>query len=177
MAKTVKKVTKTVKKSTKVSEKLNVEVKKPNVQRVELWAYDEYNQGSIVGSGTDIEKLFSQAENYVTSINVDNSLAGGEQEKSWEAHFPVFTKKGKVDTSRIYAGNKRDSKHYVYEEVDGKWVQSVLKPTKDIRFFLGNVRRGSTVTRWYLADHKGNEIDSVSNDLLDRKTVLFLRFV
>ena len=146
-------------------------------QRIELWVYDEFNQGAIVQSGNDVTKLIEKAEQYVTDTNVNNALAGGELEKTWEAHLPVFLKKGKLDNTRFYAGNKRDGKHYVYTQVDGKWKQSELAPTDDLRFFLGKVKVANKDTSWYLSDHKGNEIKSFSNNNLERKTVLFLKFV
>lgn len=162
------------KKITKVS-KAKVE-EGPKV-RVELWVYDEYNQGSIVASSTNLSDIIKKARGYVTSLNVDNALAGGERDKTWEAHFPEMIKSGEVDPNILYAGNKKNGNHYAYVFESKKWKLVPLPKDATMRFFLGEISDGRKKRDWYLANHKGTVITSLTDQSLDRKTVLFIKIV
>lgn len=143
----------------------------PKGARFELWAYDEYNQGSIVASSGDLGQIVSKAKKYVSEMNVENALAGSEKEKSWEGYFPqVF--KGKVpDNDTLYAGNKKNGSHHVWVKGD-KWEMKPMDKGTKIKFYLGELNRGED---WYLADYKGNDISSLTDQSLDRKTILFIK--
>jgi hypothetical protein len=145
--------------------------------RIELWSYDEYGQGSIVVSHTDPEEIGKRAKKYVSELNVENALSLDEKDKAWEAYFPVIMEDGKPKDTALYAGNKRDGKHRFYERsVDGTWILTTLDPKTDIRFFLGEINRGRGNKKdWYLADQWGREVKNLSDPLLERKTVLFVK--
>jgi hypothetical protein len=145
-------------------------------QRVELWAYDEYNQGSIVASG-DISTVVERAKRFVTEQNVDNALSAAEKNNAWEAFFPIFFNGEKTDYNTLYAGNKRSGAHEVYTYADGKWSRAAANPKARVRFFLGTLWDGKTSKDWYLADHLNREINGLNNQVLERKTVLFLKIV
>ncbi len=145
--------------------------------RGELWVYDEYNQGSIVANGGDLAKLVERARAYVNEANVENALAAGEKNKAWEAYYPEIFENGVPSTSMIYAGNKRDGNHYIYVDKDGKWTQMVMPKGIEMKFFLGTIPKGRLKEEWYLADHRGREITSINDSLLERKAVLFLKVV
>jgi hypothetical protein len=145
-------------------------------QRVELWAYDEYNQGSIVASG-DLDTVVKKAKQFVTEQNVDNALAMAEKNNSWEAYFPLFYNGDALDFEKLYAGDKRNGKHHVYNFVDGKWQISELPAGTKLRFYLGEVNNGKTKSDWFLADHLKREINVLTNNLLERKTVLFVKIL
>jgi hypothetical protein len=149
----------------------------PAKVRAELWAYDEYNQGSIVASGTDLTKIVAQARRYVSEMNVDNALAALEKSKSWEAYFPEVIEDGVPSSTVIYAGNKRNGSHYLYVEKDGKWTTELMPKTVKMKFYLGDVLSGRNKTDWYLADPRGKEVTSINDSLLERKTILFIKII
>jgi hypothetical protein len=138
--------------------------------RSELWSYDEYGQGSIVASGSDLDELLNKARKYASEVNVENALASGERSNQWEAYFPVFE-----NQNIIYAGNKVSGKHKVYILENDKWKLVDLPKSEKIKFFLGNIAKGKTSEEWYLQDHKGNLITSLDHQSLERKTVLFIK--
>lgn len=143
--------------------------------RYELWAYDEYSQGTIVSSATDVAKVLKAARDFVTEQNVENALAAGEKDKAWEAYFPVIFEQGTPSQRLLYGGNKRDGKHYIYVLNNGKWDQRVAPGGIEYRFYLGENNERGAKTDWYLTDHKKKPITSLSDILLDRKTVLFVK--
>jgi hypothetical protein len=142
--------------------------------RIELWSYDEFNQGSIVASGFDLAQIIKSAKAIVTEENCGNSLAAGEIEKHWTTYFPELSL-GK--TPILYGGNKRNGQHSAYVQEDGAWKNVPLPPQAKIRHFLGNVRYRNEVTPWYLADFRGNEINTLNSQFLESKTVLFIKVV
>jgi len=145
--------------------------------RFELWSYDEYNQGSIIASSNDFDVVAKKVQQFITEINVDNALSASEKDNAWEAYFPqVFSGKN-VDKTTLYAGNKRDGKHYATVQKDGKWEQIVMPKNAKVRFYLGEVQKGKTKNSWYLTDHKGVEITSLDAQPLERKTVLFIKVI
>ena len=164
----------TTAKPTAVKAKVDVSKK---ASRYELWQYDEYNQGTIIFSSADLDKVVERARGYVTEANVDNALTSGEKYKQWEVYF-VEIFKGKTNTKdTLYAGNKKDGRHYVYAHVDGEWKMQLLSKDAKIKFFLGNLNGGRVKEPWYLADYKGTEIDNLSDQALERKAVVFIKVV
>jgi hypothetical protein len=145
--------------------------------RYELWAYDEYNQGSIINSGPKLDKIINAAKRYVTEQNLDNALAAGEKDKVWEAYLPQVFVDGEESTDVLYAGNKRDGKHYVYVRNNGKWELRRPDSSVQFRFFLGTNSNGRSRSDWYLADHKGRGVTSLADRSLENKTVLFVKIV
>lgn len=145
--------------------------------RYELWSYDEYNQGSIVNSGPKLEKVIEAAKKYVTEQNLDNALASGEKDKVWEAYYPQIFVDGEESNDVLYAGNKRDGKHYVYVRNNGKWELRRPDSSVQFRFYLGTNYNGRSRSDWYLADHKGRGITSLTDRNLENKTVLFVKIV
>jgi len=141
--------------------------------RIELWCYDEYGQGSIVASSFDMGEIDKRAKEFTTDSNVENALALGEKNNQWEAFYPEITYGKKA---AFYAGNKRDGKPRIYVfENDGYTLTDLPKEAK-FRFYLGNIPKGRGVREpWYLADHKGNEITRLSDPMLERKTILFIK--
>ncbi len=147
------------------------------LNRIELWSYDEYNQGTIVYSTTDINKAVEQARKFVTETNVDNALTSGEKDKQWEAYFVEIFKGKKTADDVFYAGNKRDGRHYVYALENGQWKLQLLSKDAKLKFFLGELSSGRVKEPWYLADHKGVEADSLSDQKIERKTIVFIKVV
>jgi hypothetical protein len=146
--------------------------------RAELWAYDEYNQGSIIGTGTDISKLIQDARRFVTETNVDNALTLDQKGDQWEAYFPEICKNGVPDPDAIYAGDKQNGMPFYYSRAaDGSWKKEVLPRNAEVRFYLGEINRGRVKDEWYLSDFKGNEIGDLKSSLLERKTVLFIKIL
>ena len=145
--------------------------------RYELWAFDEYMQGSIVTSGPKLDKILSAAKSYVTSANVDNALAAGELDRSWEAYYPEVFVAGQPTSDVIYAGNKRDGKHYVYVRGEDKWELRRPDSSVEFRFFLGTTSNGRTKNEWYAKDQRGKTITSLEDINLERKTVLFVKVI
>jgi len=145
--------------------------------RYELWSYDEYNQGSIVHSNSRFDKVLEAAKRYVTEQNVDNALAASEKDKSWEAYFPQVFVNGEVSHDVVYAGNKRDGKHYVYVKGVDKWELRCPDATVQFKFFLGNTSSGRNKSEWFLTNQKGKEINSITDQALERKTVLFVKVI
>ena len=146
--------------------------------RAELWAYDEYQQGSIIGQGQDLVKLAADAKRFVTEANVDNALTLDEKDNQWEAYFPEIWKNGAPDPNAYYAGNKQNGQPYYYlRGKDGSWSKEPLSKDVELRFFLGQINRGRVKDDWYLADFKGNEIADLKSSLLERKTVLFIKIL
>lgn len=143
--------------------------------RIELWTYDAYNFGTIIFSSTDIEKVVERARAYVNESNVDNALASGEKDKHWSAYYVDIFKGKKLATDVVYAGNKRDGRHYVYAQKDGEWKLQLLNEEADIRFYLGQNDRGRVKEDWYLADYKGTQIDDFKSQELEQKTVVFIK--
>jgi hypothetical protein len=148
-----------------------------NKTRFELWSFDEYNQGSIVQSNPDMNKILAAARTFVTEQNVNNALASGEKDKAWEAYFPVVFKDGEPDPTVLYGGNKRNGKHHIYVNNGEKWELQLAPPDLDVRFYLGVLANGRTKTEWYLTNHHGKLINSLDDMMLDRKTVLFVKAI
>jgi hypothetical protein len=146
--------------------------------RAELWAYDEYNQGQIIGTGGDLSKLIADAKRFVTETNVDNALTFDQKGDQWEAYFPEIMKDGEPDPDALYAGNKQNGQPYYYRRgKDGSWSKEALPKNAEIRFYLGQINRGRVKDEWYLTDFKGNEIADLKSSLLERKTVLFIKIL
>lgn len=145
--------------------------------RYELWAYDEYNQGSIISAGPRLDKVLEAARRYVSEQNVDNALAAGEKDKAWEAYFPEIFVGGEPTTDVLYAGNKRDGKHYVYVRGEDKWELRRPDASVQFRFYLGTTSNGRVKSDWYLQNHKGQDISSLTDQTLERKTVLFVKVI
>lgn len=145
--------------------------------RYELWAYDEYNQGSIVNAGPRLDKVIEAARRFVSEQNVDNALAAGEKDKAWEAYFPEIFVGGEPSTDVLYAGNKRDGKHYVYVRGENKWELRRPDASVQFRFYLGTTSNGRVKSDWYLKNHKGQDITSITDQALERKTALFVKVI
>lgn len=186
MKKTAKSKVKKVVKRTKSAKKLTVKkATKPvtvsksvipnSTQRVELWMYDEYNQGSIISSGSQLDKIIDKAKQFVTEQNVDNALASGEKHLAWEAYFPQFFDGKNIDYTMLYAGNKKDGKHYAYSFKNGKWEIGVVPKGYKVRFYMGKINDGQQSKDWYLTNHLNKEITSLDDQLLERKTVIFVK--
>lgn len=145
--------------------------------RYELWSYDEYNQGSIVSAGPRLDKVVEAAKRFVTEQNVDNALAAGEKDKSWEAYWPQVYVDGEPTNEVLYAGNKRDGKHYVYVKGEDKWELRKPDASVQFRFYLGQTSNGRVKSDWLLTNYKGKEITSLTDQALERKTVLFVKVI
>lgn len=152
--------------------------RKPEKLRViELWLYNEYNDGSIIASSSNIKDIIKKAHDFVTESNVENALTLDEKNNQWETYFVDIFEDKKISEKTFYAGNKRDGKHYVYSYENNEWKIRKLSSDDKIKIFLGDINRGKIKDKWYLSDHKGKEIVDISNQNLDRKAVLFIKVV
>lgn len=149
--------------------------KKPSKNKYQLLSYDEYNSQSILASGADLSSIFREARNYVTETNLNNSLASTERDKAWEAYFPVVMKDGSPDPDILYAGNKRNGTHQIYVRGETSWELKTMPQDTNIQFFLGEISQGRSKTDWYLKNHRGVLVTSLSDIMLDNKTVLFVK--
>lgn len=156
--------------------KANTKVEIPKA-RYELVSVDEYNQPSIIAAGTDLQKIIDRARQFATEANVDNALAMDDREKAWDVHFPQIYKGSNPIITTLYAGNRRNGQHQVWVIDDGKWVRSDLPSDARFRFFLGYLSKGRAKEEWFLQNHKKEEITSLSNNVLDRKTVLVINII
>lgn len=150
--------------------------------RIELWSYDEYGQGSIVASGTDLDKMLDEARKQVSTINLDNALTAAEKTKNWDAYFPVVIKGKGVSKDVIYAGNRRNGKHQAWvKDKKGSYALADLPRDATVRHILGEIPKGKgkdkTYDTWFLADHKGNLTEGASHPELQNKTQLFVKII
>lgn len=156
--------------------KANVKVELPKA-RFELISYDEYNQPSIIAAGGDLQKIVDRARQLATESNVDNALAMDDRDKAWEVYFPQLFKGTTPLLTTIYAGNRKNGQHQAWVIEDGKWVRSALPSDSRFRFFLGYISKGRAKEEWFLKNPKGEEITSLGNNVLDRKTVLVINII
>lgn len=148
--------------------------------RYELWSYDEYGQGNILSSSTELDSVMKYAVNYLNEVNVDNPLTDAEREKNWEAFFPVIFKRGQVATNLLYAGDRRNGDRELYKKNGNKWELVQDRKVKDkfeYRFLLGEIDANGEKTDWYLKDLNKTYVTSFDNSLLNNKVVLFIKIV
>lgn len=151
--------------------------------KFELWSYNEYGDGSILKTSTNLDDVLKEARTYVTSANLDNALAMTEKDKQWEAYYPVVMKGSKVSKDTFYAGNKKNGQHNVWVKKGEKFALEPLPKNTVVRFVLGDIVRSNsrgqekTTETWWLTDHKGNVVEGLGNQLLDQKTQVFIKVV
>ena len=93
-----------------------------------LCTRDEYNQVSIVGTGTD-QEMIALARKEVHAENMDNALSSEEQCRTWTACLVEVVSNGETVENAHYAGkNSRGEEVVLYADVNdsqiGEWKQA-----------------------------------------------------
>lgn len=140
----------------------------------QLWMTDEYGQGSIIATSTDVEELVKRAKEEVTTSNVNNALAVAEKERNWEALFIelVDRESQEVVEDAVYAG-KSTTGHHCIVKTDGSGETAKLADCDvEIQAYLGFLDRND----WYLMDSRNlNYITKIDDIDLSGKTVYYIR--
>ena len=134
----------------------------------QLWSVDEYGQGSIIASGSDLEKITKIGKGEVHTINVENALTAEEKRKNWEAFFVEFD-----DESVMYAGKNPKGDHTAYlVDGEGEFEQVSIDDTDaTVMIYLGELDGEP----WYATDDIGNDIEDIESRFLNGKTAYFIK--
>jgi len=152
----------TLKKSKKVTNPSN---------KIQVWLWDEYNQGTILYSCDDSKTALDKAKKHVTDLNLNNSLTFDEQNANWEVFLPV------IDENVLYAGNKTNGKHYFYEIEDGSWVKKEFKNLKNLKMFLGSVEQSNKSLKDLFLSKKDKNVNDLDHVDLKNKSVVFFKVI
>jgi hypothetical protein len=111
---------------------------------------DEYNQGSILFSSPDLDKVLERVKREINAVNVDNALTVADKKRNWESFMvQVETEIKLADvadevTLRMFCGT-----------LDGEdWFASV--PSRTVR-------------------GEEDEVDSLTHPALQGKNVYFIK--
>lgn len=143
----------------------------------QLWSRDEYGQGSILLTSTDIDEIIKRAKQEVTEINVNNALTASDKERSWEAYM-VDIKTPNKKTKYVYGGSEPLINKAAYaitgEEAKSVSLQDIKKAT--VRIYLGNVSASRANEKdWFAKDVRGKLIDTIDHEDLQGKTSFFIK--
>jgi len=143
----------------------------------QLWSRDEYGQGSILLTSTDIDEIIKRAKQEITDINVNNALTASDRERSWEAYM-VDIKTPNKKTKYVYGGSEPLMYKAAYaitgEDAKSVPLQDIKKAT--VRIYLGNVSASRANEKdWFAKDVKGNTIESTDHEDLQGKTSFFIK--
>lgn len=152
------------------------------MSKFQLWGRDEYGQGSIYFTSENINEIFKNAKEKVTDINVNNSLTSDDRDRNWEAYFPFIESSKKSDNNKkmFFYGGKDTLNKDVFFSVDKK-SGSVSVVDKDyyeslsIKIYLGNISTSKVEKHWFAKDTKMKEINSLSDQNLNGKTIFFIK--
>ena len=158
--------------------------------RIELWKKNEYGEGAILFSSTNLEQVIKQADQYLYDTNLENALTADEKMRNWECYsIHVVDKEGKQKNNVLYAGNMLDGKHRVYEYDGTKWNMRLIQSNDSVRVYLGSVGTKNVPGKpWYLVDEKKQIVTILKKDptskqasrqaeLLDRRDSLFFKLI
>ncbi len=141
--------------------------------KYQLWSKDEYGTTSIINTFDSIEEASNKGATLVTAANFGNSLSSSEQMRTIEAYMVEF-----VDelSEHTYAGFTQN-KHMLFK--DGAKT-SLVEKKAPMNIYIGskfakNKDKLIIESRHYMKDEKGNLITNLDSDVLEGKTVYFIR--
>lgn len=155
------------------------------MSRFQLWSRDTYGQGSILMTSSDLIEIMKRAKTEVTNANVNNALTSDDRERNWEMYFPIISssdKKANKSKIFLYGGRGALNKDLFYEvdKSDSSVKEISLEDIKSpsISIYLGNISSSRKEEKdWYAIDRRRKIINSLDNDDLNDKTMLFVKVV
>jgi hypothetical protein len=149
--------------------------------KFQLWARDEYGQGSIYTTSEDINEIIKKAKEEVTDINVRNALTSSDRENNWEAYFvDIVNSSKKSKITYVYGSLDTHIKDRVYaiskDKVESITVSDI--PKAKIRIYLGNVSANRKEEKdWIGEDLRVRPITTTDHADLKSKTIFFIKKV
>lgn len=89
----------------------------------QLCMRDEYNQGSILFSSPDLDKVMERCKREINAVNVDNALTVADKKRNWESFMVQVEAK---------ADEEQEVLEYFYAGKDGRGVDQVFDSANDI---------------------------------------------
>ena len=146
----------------------------------QLCMRDEYNQGSILFSSPDLDKVLERVKREINAVNVDNALTVADKKRNWES-FMV-----QVETED---DEEQEGFEYRYAGKDGRGVDQVFDSSDNIvkladiaeeatlRMFCGNLDGedwfASVPSRTVRGEE--DEVNSLTHEALQGKNVYFIK--
>ena len=146
----------------------------------QLCMRDEYGQGSIIASDSDLEKITKRCKQEINSVNVDNALTIDDKKKNWES-FMVVIESPETDEMvhppYVYAGKDGRGVDQVFDAEDTTIKLSDIESRVTLKMFLGTLDGED----WFAAvpsrTKRGEEdlIDSLTHEAMQAKNIYFIR--
>lgn len=146
----------------------------------QLCMRDEYNQGSILMSSPDLDKILERCKREINSENVDNALTVADKKRNWES----FMVQVEVD-----GDEEQEGFEYHYAGKDGRGIDQVFDSANNIikladvadevtlRMFCGNLDGeewfASVPSRTVRGEE--DEVNSLTHEALQGKNVYFIK--
>jgi hypothetical protein len=141
---------------------------------------DEYNQGSILFSSPDLDKILERVKREINSVNVDNALTVADKKRNWES----FMVQIEVD-----GDEEQEGFEYRYAGKDGRGIDQVFDSANNV-IKLADVAEEVTL-RMYCGKLDGeewfasvpsrtvrgeeDEVNSLTHEALQGKNVYFIK--
>lgn len=130
---------------------------------------NEYGNSSILASSESYEELIAKGKEYVSKENCDGPLVPDQQKTEWEYTFIELPKRRK---NSFYAGRNTAGKHQMMTvSKTGAIKTDVLDNNEPIVAYLGVIGDKEETC----LDHLRREITTIGNEILNEKTIVFVR--
>ena len=142
--------------------------------QLQLWKSDEYGQGSIEATSTNVSELIKKAKSEVNTANVSNALAVSEKENNWEALYIELydTDTEEIVEDAVYGGKTTTGHHCVVKTDDTGEIYKLDDCDVQIRIYLGNIDRKD----WYLKDARGLDyVTDINRVDMTGKSIYYIR--
>jgi len=146
----------------------------------QLCMRDEYGQGSILFSDSDLEKVIDRCKREVQAVNVDNALTVADKKRNWES-FMVKIEINDEDQYEgyelYYAGKDGRGKDQVFNDSDEVKQLSDVDSDLTLRMYCGQLDGKDWFATVPSRTVRGeeDEVDSLTHEALQGKNVYYIR--
>ena len=146
----------------------------------QLCMRDEYGQGSILFSDSDLEKVIEKCKREINAVNVDNALTVADKKRNWESYMIQI---------EIEEDEEQEGFTYMYAGKDGRGIDEVFDEDGNIskiddieeevklRMYCGTLDGddwfASVPSRTVRGEE--DEVDSLTHPALQGKNVYYIR--
>lgn len=145
----------------------------------QLCSRDEYGATAILATEESLDAVVEIARKHANEDNMNNALTDVERLRDFEISFPQFFTKGTASKKVVYGGLDTTGRHTVLvASKEGVEQKPITEAKGDLQFYLGthvSDTKNDVFEDFYVKDHKDNMIDDFADQLLEGKTLLFIK--
>ncbi len=138
---------------------------------IQILTKDYSGTTNIIATTNDMESALKRISSELNQINFENALTLDEQIRSAEAYFPIVVDENNNEDKNFIYGGMAPGGHHRFYNLSNKTISLEEHDNANVSFFIGSPNKKKT----YLRNNKSQPISDFNSEILNDKTVFFVK--